>query len=83
MLQIVYQFKKFILGGLNTGGSLIGDTKKFQGIFGEAAFYVIILNTPDLDLTVNPLELPGVNIGRKMGGRNFYGNQFGVGKKQN
>src|SRR4051812_26508296 len=78
MLEIIHQFKKFILGYLDTRGCLIGNTKKFQRVLSKPAFYIVIQYTFYLNFAVNPLKFLCVYVRRKMGGRNLYRNQVSV-----
>ena len=76
MLQVIDEFEKILFGRLYAGGSMIGNTKKFEGVVGDAPFYIVVLYAVDIHFTVYTFKLIIMNIAGKITGGHFNGNEF-------
>src|SRR4030095_12857306 len=79
MLQIIHQFEKFILGGLQAGGGFFLDAQKVERNFFETAVYIIIVHTFYFYFSVYPLKFFRIYVRRKMNGGYLYGDQISIG----
>src|ERR1700761_6091329 len=78
LLQIIHLAEEIILRLLNTHSRGIGDTKQFERILIDTAFYIIIMYALQIDLAVYTLEISGRVVIRKRSEGNFDANQLGL-----